>query len=92
MDAPASGSELERIVDALAASGFSIEGETLKTVPRGFDKDHSRAELLKHKSLSAALDLGQPAWLSTPGAVQEITARWRDLQPLVEWVGEHAAP
>lgn len=92
VDAPVSGSELEGIVDALAAAGFSIEGETLKTVPRGFNKDHPRAELLKHKSLSAALDLGQPAWLSTPGAVQEITARWRDLQPLVEWVGEHAAP
>ncbi|MEV7606477.1 DUF2461 domain-containing protein [Paenarthrobacter sp. NPDC089322] len=92
VDAPGSGEELQRIVDAVAAAGFSIEGEKLKTVPRGFDKDHPRAELLKHKSLSAAVDVGRPAWLGTPSARQEIASRWEALRPLVDWVAEHAAP
>ena len=92
VDAPDSGLELQGIVDAVAAAGFAIEGETLKTVPRGFDKDHPRAELLKHKSLSASVEVGQPDWLSTPAARDEIAARWEKLRPLVEWVGEHAAP
>ena len=92
VDAPDSGLELQGIVDAVAAEGFAIEGETLKTVPRGFDKDHPRAELLKHKSLSASVEVGQPDWLSTPAARDEIAARWEKLRPLVEWVGEHAAP
>ncbi|MFW0773288.1 DUF2461 domain-containing protein [Paenarthrobacter nitroguajacolicus] len=92
VDAPDSGEELQRIVDTVAAAGFAIEGEKLKTVPRGYDKDHPRAELLKHKSLSASVEVGQPDWLRTPTAQEEIAARWEELRPLVEWVGEHAAP
>jgi uncharacterized protein (TIGR02453 family) len=92
VDAPDSGLELQGIVDAVAAAGFAIEGEKLKTVPRGFDKDHPRAELLKHKSLSAGVEVGEPEWLSTPSAKQEIADRWEVLRPLVDWVGKHAAP
>lgn len=91
VDAPDSGLELQRIVDAVAAEGFAIEGEKLKTVPRGFDKEHPRAELLKHKSLSAAVEVGQPDWLSTPAAKERVAARWEVLRPLVVWVSEHAA-
>lgn len=91
-DASASGSALQDIVDAVAGAGFAIEGEKLKTVPRGFAKDHPRAELLKHKSLSAGVEVGQPEWVSTPDAKAEIAERWRKLRPLVEWVGRYAAP
>ncbi|NUP58223.1 MAG: DUF2461 domain-containing protein [Pseudarthrobacter sp.] len=91
-DASASGAVLQEIVDAVAGAGFSIEGEKLKTVPHGFAKDHPRAELLKHKSLSAGVEVGQPDWVSTPAVHDEIAARWRQLRPLVEWVGRYAAP
>ncbi|WP_427015422.1 DUF2461 domain-containing protein [Pseudarthrobacter sp. P1] len=91
VDAPASGAALADIVAAVAGAGFGIEGETLKTVPRGFDKDHPRAELLKHKSLSASVLLGQPEWMDTPEAKDEIAALWVQLHPLVDWVAEHAA-
>jgi uncharacterized protein (TIGR02453 family) len=91
-DASGSGTALQDIVDTVARSGFSIEGEKLKTVPRGFDKDHPRAELLKHKSLSAGVEVGEPEWVSTPAAKDEIAGRWRQLRPLVEWVGRYAAP
>lgn len=91
-DASASGAALQGIVDAVAAAGFAVEGEKLKTVPRDFAKDHPRAELLKHKSLSAGVELGQPEWLATPAAREEIAGRWRQLRPLVEWVGRYAAP
>ncbi|BCW11739.1 TIGR02453 family protein [Arthrobacter sp. NtRootA4] len=92
VDAPESGLALQQITDAVSAAGFAIEGEKLKTVPRGFDKDHPRAELLKHKSLSAGVEVGQPAWLSTAAAKDEIASRWETLRPLVEWVSEYAAP
>jgi uncharacterized protein (TIGR02453 family) len=91
-DASASGSGLQDIVDSLAGAGFAIEGEKLKTVPRGFGKDHPRAELLKHKSLSARVELGRPGWASTTAASDESARRWRELRPLVEWVGRYAAP
>lgn len=91
-DASASGAALQEIVDSVAAAGFAIEGEKLKTVPRGFDRDHPRGELLKHKSLSAGVELGQPGWVATPAAREEVAGRWRQLRPLVEWVGRYAAP
>ncbi|MHC6592277.1 DUF2461 domain-containing protein [Arthrobacter sp. C152] len=91
-DASASGAALQEIVDAVAGAGFTIEGERLKTVPRGFAADHPRAELLKHKSLSAGVEVGQPEWVSTPAVRDEVAARWRQLRALVEWVGRYAAP
>lgn len=92
VDAESSGQELQEIVDAVGAAGFEVEGESLKTVPRGFDKEHPRAELLKHKSLTAGMDLGQPGWLSGPEAIDEVAGRWNELRPLVEWIGRYAAP
>ncbi|WP_426987415.1 DUF2461 domain-containing protein [Pseudarthrobacter sp. Y6] len=92
VDASGTGESLRHIVDTVTAAGFAVEGEKLKTVPRGFDKDHPRAELLKHKSLSAGIELGQPEWMDSPAAAQEIAALWDQLRPLVDWVGRHAAP
>ena len=79
-------------MDAIVAAGFTVEGEKLKTVPRGFPREHPRAELLKHKSLSASVALGQPDWLSSPDAEGEIARLWDKLRPLVDWVGRNAAP
>ena len=90
VDAPSSGEVLRAIVQDTEAAGFAVEGERLKTVPRGFDKDHPRAELLKHKSLTAGINLGRPGWLSTPDAAGEVARRGEHLRPLVEWIGRVA--
>lgn len=90
VDAPSSGEVLQTIVRDVEAAGFVVEGESLKTVPRGFDKDHPRAELLKHKSLTAGVNVGEPEWLSTPDAAAEVARRWEQLRPLVEWIGRYA--
>jgi len=92
VDASGTGESLRRILEAVAAAGFAVEGEKLKTVPRGYAREHPRAELLKHKSLSASVNLGRPDWLATPAAVQDIAGLWEDLRPLVDWVSRHAAP
>lgn len=92
VDASGTGESLRQIVDNVAAAGFAVDGEKLKTVPRGYSRDHPRAELLKHKSLSAGIELGQPGWLESPAAAQEIAALWEKLRPLVDWVGRHASP
>jgi uncharacterized protein (TIGR02453 family) len=92
VDASGTGEALRQIVEAVAAAGFAVEGETLKTVPRGYAREHPRAELLKHKSLSASVTLGRQDWLGTPAAVQDIAGLWEDLRPLVDWVSRHAAP
>ncbi|MBP1232397.1 uncharacterized protein (TIGR02453 family) [Arthrobacter sp. PvP102] len=92
VDATGTGESLAQIVRRVSEAGFTVEGERLKTVPRGFPRDHPRAELLKYKSLSAAKALGEPDWLATPAAAEEVSRLWEQLRPLVEWVGRHAAP
>ena len=45
------GGALQEIVDGLVKDGYGQGGEALKGVPRGFDKEHPRAELLKYKGM-----------------------------------------
>ena len=83
------GQLLERAVAAVTKAGFEIGGDRLSRVPSGYDKEHPRAGLLKHKSLVGSAELGAPAWLSTKRAVTEVTKRFRALAPLVDWLDEH---
>lgn len=48
---PLAGAELGDLLSATEAAGFSLMDPALKRVPAGFDADHPRAELLKHKGL-----------------------------------------
>ena len=92
VDAPSSGEELTRIVGALEDAKFELGGERLKTKPRGYDDDHPRLELLRHKSLTAGREHGIPAWLSTARVVSRVRDDWRAMRPLIEWLGEHVGP
>jgi len=89
VDDERTGATLERILATLRAAGWEIGGERLVRVPSGYPKDHPRADLLKHKTLTAHRELGAPDWLSTPAAATEIAARWRELAPLTAWLGKH---
>jgi uncharacterized protein (TIGR02453 family) len=86
VDADSTGGELAAIVDALERSGFQIEGERLKTRPRGIAADHPRLELLRHKSLMELKAYGTPEWVSTPSALDEVRASWQALVPLNAWI------
>ncbi|GGG23666.1 TIGR02453 family protein [Rhodococcoides trifolii] len=82
------GPELETIMRTAQKKGFERGGDSLKTKPRGYDADHPRIELLRHKSLTASKKFGSPAWLETTEALGHIRAEWRKLTPLVEWSGQ----
>lgn len=92
IDASGSGKAVEAILAELLAAGFTIDGQKLKTVPRGFPKDHPRQDLLKYKTLSASLTLGRPEWLSTRAAQERIADYWEQLRPLIGWITRYAAP
>jgi uncharacterized protein (TIGR02453 family) len=91
VDAGSSGLALERIVAAMEAGGLTLEGEMLKTRPKGFDADHPRLELLRRKEMMALRRVGTPGWLTTRQALDEVRATWRQVRPLTEWVMEHVA-
>ena len=89
IDAPASGAGLEQLAAELAAAGFELSGDALKTKPKGFAADHPRLDLLRRKEMMAIHRVGTPSWLSTPEALDQVRAEWRRVRPLVEWSTEH---
>ncbi|GLW06060.1 TIGR02453 family protein [Microtetraspora sp. NBRC 13810] len=86
------GPALEKIVEGLRAAGHAIEGDRLKTRPRGFPADHPRIELLRHRSLHAGRRFEPEPWVYTPEVQARVRATWRELRPLVEWLTDHAKP
>jgi len=92
VDAAQSGEQLVKIVDELVGNGFMIGGDRLKTRPRGYDADHPRIELLRHKSLTAELQWPPEPWVHTPAAFDQVRDSWRALRPLVEWISAEVGP
>ncbi len=83
-----SGKVLERIVRDLDRGGFEIGGGQLKTSPRGYDKDHPRIELLRHKSLLGMKKYGFEPFVHTAELLDRVRQDWRKLRPLVGWMAE----
>ena len=92
VDDDASGTVLAGIVDDLRTAGFDLEGERLKSAPRGFPKDHPRLELLQFKSLMALKRFGTPGWLATPKALEQVRSTWRAITPLTDWISARVGP
>jgi uncharacterized protein (TIGR02453 family) len=88
IDHEATGKQLQRILAKLEKAGFEIGGEKLKTSPRGYDADHPRIDLLRHKSLTAGKPYGFDQVIHSPKLVDAVRKDWRALRPLVEWVGD----
>ncbi|WP_372735079.1 DUF2461 domain-containing protein [Nocardioides sp.] len=82
----ATGTKLARIITKLEKAGFTRGGDTLKTSPRGYDADHPRIDLLRHKSLTLGRDLGFGPEISTPGLLDQVREDWRKLRPFVDWI------
>ncbi|GAB3591424.1 DUF2461 domain-containing protein [Angustibacter peucedani] len=89
VDDDASGERLAAVVATLRRQDFEVEGEQLKTRPRGVAADHPRLELMRNRSLMVLRRCGTPAWLATPQALDVVRDAWRDVRPLRDWVAEH---
>jgi uncharacterized protein (TIGR02453 family) len=66
--------------------------ERLKRVPRGFDAEHPRAELLRDKDLAAWKDWPVEPWLHTGAAEEHVVDALRASRPLTDWLDAHVGP
>ncbi len=82
------GSELEKLLERLRAAGWEVGGDTLATAPRGYDKDHPRIALLRHKTLNVRHMYGFEPVIHTQDFADAVRADWRAGRPLVEWFAE----
>ncbi|USQ75886.1 DUF2461 domain-containing protein [Ornithinimicrobium cryptoxanthini] len=80
------GRELEQIVARLRGSGWEVDGDQLKTAPRGWSREHERIGLLRHKTLSAMRWIEDADIVTTDALVEQVRADWRAVRPLVEWL------
>ena len=80
------GAQLTRITNKLAKAGWELGGDQLKTAPRGYDAEHRRIALLRHKSLFAGKSYGFDEVIHSPRLLDEVRADWQALRPLIEWL------
>ena len=81
-----SGKQLGRILTKLERAGFEVGGDRLKTSPRGYDADHPRIELLRHRSLTVMKDYGFEPVIHTSALLDAVRADWTAARPLVDWI------
>ena len=79
------GRRLRTVVNRLEKDGWEVSGETLKTTPRGYDADHPRIDLLRHKSIRAGRDHGFEPVIHTPELLEVVREDWRAVKPLIDW-------
>ena len=91
VDEDGAGGQLAGIVSSLRGSGFDVEGDELRTRPRGFPADHPRLDLLRFRSLMVSRAFGAPDWLATPRALGVVRDTWREVTPLATWCAAHVA-
>ena len=89
VDDETSGSELASIVATLRKDGYDVGAhEVLKTAPKGYPRDHSRIDLLKHKGIVMSKSWPVGAWLGTRKAKDRVVACLDAARPLNVWL-EH---
>jgi uncharacterized protein (TIGR02453 family) len=82
-----SGAELEAALAEVAAAGpYEIGEQHYKRVPRGYDSDHPRADLLRFNSLYASSPNIEPAVLSSASLVDVVLEHCQNTLPLHRWL------
>jgi uncharacterized protein (DUF2461 family) len=83
------GPRLADLVAAARAGGLEVVGESLRTAPRGYPRDHPRGELLRHKALVAGRSLPGATGIGRDEALEHVASAWRAAEPLNAWLDEH---
>jgi len=92
VDTEVHGRELVRIIDTLRDAGWVVQGERLRTRPRGVGADHPRIELLRHKALYVTYTWPPDDRLHEPGALERVRSAWREVRAFNEWARDRVGP
>ncbi len=86
------GESLTKIIGKLRKAGYNVGGhDDYKKVPKGFDPDHPRAELLKMKGLTAGPDKLPKGILHKAELAGWITDHGKAMAPMVHWLHDTLA-
>jgi uncharacterized protein (DUF2461 family) len=83
----ARGKEVAKIIASLEKKGFRPSAHaSLKRVPKDFDPEHPRAELLKGKGLIVRYPAVPAPLVTKPALVKWLADASKTAAPLVEWL------
>lgn len=91
VDHDSTGPELVQIVETLRGLGFEVTGTMLKRVPKAYPFDHPRAELLRHRSMTAVRLIDEEAILHSSAAVDAVLEAYDLIATMIDWQAEHIA-
>ncbi|SDE48460.1 DUF2461 domain-containing protein [Auraticoccus monumenti] len=84
------GDELERVLADARSRGLEVGGDTLRTAPRGWSRDHPRIELLRRTSLHLSRGYGFEPVIHSSALVGRVRHDWELMRPLVDWLAARA--
>ena len=84
------GAELAALVAGARADGLEVDGQALRTAPRGYARDHARVELLRHRMVIVGARLAPGAeGIGRAAALDHVAGAWRAAGPIVAWLDAH---
>lgn len=86
VDDEGQGNALAEIVAGLQTAVYPLHGDQYKQTPRGFAKDHPRADLLRYKGLYASAPQLDPDIVASSGLVDVCFAHCQKMAPLQQWL------
>jgi uncharacterized protein (TIGR02453 family) len=92
VDTELHGEALRKILAKLERAGWEVKGDRLKSKPRGFDADHPRLDLLRHRSVYAVRGWEPDDVLHERGALDRVRKAWRQLREFNEWARDRVGP
>lgn len=88
VDDEARGSALTEIVVGLQTAVYTLHGDQYTQVPRGFAKDHPRADLLRYKGLFASAPQLDPNIVASAKLIDVCFAHCQNMAPLQQWLAQ----
>jgi uncharacterized protein (TIGR02453 family) len=88
----ASGRALEAAVAKVSSAGLELWGDSLRTTPRGYPKDHPRIEQLRRKSLFLGARTKAGRGIGRDAALEFVAGTWRAARPVTSWLDDHVGP
>jgi hypothetical protein len=86
VDDPKGGAALTRAVANVREAGYEVGREQYKRVPRGFDANHERRELLRYGGLYAWTQQPVPREAHTRAFPSFCAERYRAMKPIEDWI------
>jgi uncharacterized protein (TIGR02453 family) len=84
------GAALDELMDGLQINGCAFTAASYKRVPKPWQQDHPRGDLLRMKGLLGGVEQQTPASLNSPEFTEWCAQQFSKLEPLHAWLRANA--